>query len=185
MVNSEWWMVGGGATAERSKGGSVTRQIELVFPECDKVLAARLYEEQAPVSCEAIWRWLEQPREETLRHAWPTLPEMWFWVPPMPELPYENATVFPRAGDLLLYHYDQVGGNYTSPTGRVMAFDIGIYYAQGYSLLKRGWIGGNLIGAIAEVKQLAPVIARQMIQGTQKLIVRRGAAKETISEPRA
>ena len=89
----------------------MTKQIELVFPECDKTLVACLYDDKAPASCEALWRALGQPTEDTLRHAWPTLAEMWFWIPPIPELPYENATVFPKAGDLLLYHYDSAGGN--------------------------------------------------------------------------
>lgn len=152
----------------------MARHIELVFPECDKRLLARLYEKEAPVSCHALWHMLEQPMEETLRHAWPTLAEMWFWIPPIPHLPYENATVFPKAGDLLLYHYDQPGGNYTSASGRVMAFDIGIYYAQGYSLLGNAqWVPGNLVATIAEPKELAAIIAKQMLQGTQKITVRR------------
>ena len=55
-----------------------------------------------------------------------------------------------------------------------MAFDIGIYYAQGYNLLGNGqWIPGNLVASTAEVKQLAPVIAKQMLQRTQRIMVRR------------
>jgi hypothetical protein len=151
----------------------MSRQIELVFPESDAQLAAILYEDQAPTSSDALWNALEQPMETTLRHAWPRLPEMWFFVPPIPDLPYENATVFPKAGDLLYYHYDQPGGNYTAPSGREMAFDIGIYYAPGYSLLKQGWISGNLVAHIDDVRGLAPVVATQMLKGQQPITVRR------------
>jgi hypothetical protein len=151
----------------------MAKEIELIFPECDKTVVAELYEDRAPVSCGKLWEILEKPLEEKLGHAWPKLPEMWFFVPPMPGLPYENATVFPKGGDLVLYHYDQRGGNYKSPEGREMAFDIGIYYAQGHSLLAAGWISANLVGAVRDVKELAPIIARQMLQGKQKIIVRR------------
>jgi len=155
---------------------AMPKEIELIFPECNnKTLVAVLHEDRAPVSCKKIWDILEKPLEEKLGHAWPKLPELWFFVPPMPGLPYENATVLPKGGDLVLYHYDQRGGNYTSPEGRVMAFDIGIYYAQGYSFLSNGnWISANLVGELRDVKELAPIIAHQMmIQGKQKIIVRR------------
>ncbi|MCX7887893.1 MAG: DUF3830 family protein [Verrucomicrobiae bacterium] len=158
------------------------KEIELIFPECgNRTLVAVLYEDRAPISCRRVWEILERPLEEKLGHAWPKLPELWFFVPPMPGLPYENGTVLPRAGDVVLYHYDQKGGNYVSPEGRVMAFDIGIYYAQGCSYLPvelgmTGWVSANLVGAIRDPEQLAPVVAHQFLHGKQRIIVRRKSA---------
>lgn len=155
------------------------KEIELIFPECDNcTLVATLHEERAPITCRKIWDWLEKPVEELAGSPWPKLPELYVWVPPMPGLPYENATSFPKAGDLLLAHYDQFGGNYTSPEGRVMAFDLAIFYAPTYLYLPvdkgyAGWISANHIGTLQDVREMAPIVARQLLGGKQKIILRR------------
>jgi hypothetical protein len=153
------------------------REIELELPDCQTTLRATLLEDAAPKTSEVVWSLLERPIEETLGHAWPYIPELWFWMPPVPELPFENATVFPEAGDIVFYHYDQPGGNYTSPGGREMAFDLGIYYAQGFSKLPAcGWMSANLVAKITRVESMAPAIAYAMTHGEQRVIARRGTA---------
>jgi len=154
----------------------MARAIELEFPDISVTLTARLLEDEAPRSVDLLWEILETPLEETLGHAWPWLPELWFWVPPIPELPFENATVFPNAGEIVFYHYDQPGGNHRTPGGREMAFDLGIYYAQGASKLPAcGWMSANHVATLTDVELLRPVIARAMVEGDQRVTARRAA----------
>jgi len=138
-------------------------------------VTARLLEEEAPRSCDILWRLLERPLEEQLGHAWPTLPELWFYIPPVPELPFENASVFPKAGEVVIYHYDQHhGSNYRTPEGRDLVFDLGIYYANGYSELAAcGWMSANRVARLEDVRALAPVIVRAFRHGKQRVIARR------------
>jgi hypothetical protein len=155
----------------------MAREIELEFPDSGTTLTAELLDELAPRTTAAVWDFLSEPLEQTLEHAWPWLPELWLWVPPVPELPFENATVFPEAGDIVFYHYDQPGGNFVTPGGREMAFDFGIYYAQGHSKLPAcGWMSANHFARITDVQAMAPVIGHEMLHGTQRVIVRRGRA---------
>jgi hypothetical protein len=152
----------------------MSRRMELAFPDAEVRLQARLHDEDAPRTSEVVWRLLEQSFEATLNNAYPWLPELWFWIPPVPELPFENATVFARAGEIVLYHYDQPGGNYTSPDGRVMAFDLGIYYTQGHSNLPAcGWMSANLVATIEDLEALKPVVARAFYEKTQRIVVSR------------
>lgn len=66
----------------------------------------------------------------------------------------------------MLYHY-------VRPNGRKV-FDIGIYYARGYSLIEVGWLPGNGIGRIdGNIEGLRKVVARAMSKGDQELIVKR------------
>jgi hypothetical protein len=58
-----------------------------------------------------------------------------------------------------------------------MAFDFGIYYAQGHSKLPAcGWMSANHFARIGDVQAMAPVIGHEMLHGTQRVIVRRGRA---------
>ena len=148
--------------------------MELAFPDVGATIRARLEDERAPRSADYVWSLLEQPLEATLNNAWPWLPELWFWIPPDPALPFENGTVFPRAGEIVLYHYDQPGGNYTSTEGRVMAYDLGIYYVQGHSNLPAvGWMAANHVATIDDREALKPIVAHAFLHDTQRLVVSR------------
>lgn len=151
------------------------RVIEFDFPDCAATVQARLEERDAPQTCEVLWSMLEMPLEETLKHAWGHLPELWFFVPPAPELPLENATMFPDPGNVMLFHYDQPGGgNFFTPGGREMAFDLGLFYAQGFvKVPPTGWISGNHAATITDVGAMAPVVAHAIMYGDQHVIARR------------
>ena len=107
------------------------KKIQLLFPECAVEVKATLFEDEAPLSCKAVWQFLEEPMEANLRNAWPALPELYFYIPEIEDLPFENPVMFATAGDLVLYHYTRRNGQ--------KVFDIGIYYARGYSLIETGW----------------------------------------------
>lgn len=149
----------------------MSKKIQLIFPECDVELKASLFEDKAPLSCKAVWQFLEKPRETLLHNCWPALPELWFFIPEIENLPFENPVMFTTPGDLLLYHYVRANGQ--------KVFDIGIYYTKGYSLIETGWLPGNGIGRIDEdMRGLKKVVARAMLNGDQKLIVKKAEGKK-------
>ena len=147
----------------------MTRQIKLEFPELDIEAIATLLEEDAPDTCETMWRFLERPLEAAVSIGIETGPEIWVLVPPAPDLPDENATVFPIPGDLLFYHYSG-----QKPHGEKV-YDIGIYYARGgKGLLRVGWTPGNLFATITENLAGVQRVASEMHRsGPKKVIVRR------------
>jgi hypothetical protein len=148
------------------------RQIKLTFPEMNIEAVATLIEDKAPDTCATVWKFLEKPFEATVRIGIETGPEIWFLVPPAPELPNENSTVFPIPGDLLFYHYDG-----QLPHGEKV-YDIGIYYNRGgKSLLNVGWTPGNLFATISENLSGVQQVAREMFQsGPKKIVVERVSA---------
>jgi hypothetical protein len=145
------------------------RQIRLTFPQLNIEAVATLIEEQAPDTCDIVWKFLEKPWESMVKIGIETGPEIWFLVPPAPELPNENSTVFPIPGDLLFYHYDG-----QLPHGEKV-YDIGIYYNRGgKSLLKVGWTPGNLFATITENLSGMQKVAGEMFQsGPKKIVVQR------------
>jgi hypothetical protein len=144
----------------------VARQIKLVFPELNIEAMATLLETEAPDTCDTVWQFLEQPLEATVHIGTETGPEIWFLVPPAPDLPNENSTVFPIPGDLLFYHYDG-----QKPHGEKV-YDIGIYYARGgKGLLNVGWTPGNRFAEISENLVGVQQVVREMHRSGPKSIV--------------
>ncbi len=146
----------------------MAREIELIFPDSNIIAVAKLCEREAPISCEALWKILEKPLEEKLYHGHETGPELWFYISPIPDLPYENATMFPIPGDLLLYHYEG-----QKPKGEKV-YDIGIYYGRGHSLLNVGWTPGNIVATVTENLEGIVSVAKNInARGPERIIVRR------------
>ena len=134
------------------------KQFEIVFEDRGIAVRATLLEAQAPITCETFWQGIGESWHADLHHGRETGPELWCYVaPPVEELPYENATVFPDPGDILYYHYIQ------PPTrDGAKIFDVGIYYGRGCSKLAQGWIPGNLFARVVdrgEIKKLEAVAA--------------------------
>jgi hypothetical protein len=89
----------------------MTRKIAIVAVESGVRVVARLYEKEAPKTCEAMWKCLETPMETGAIHA------MWVGrelMLPMPlenqrvdpqTIPLENATGYPLAGDLMFCYF--------------------------------------------------------------------------------
>ena len=147
----------------------MSRRIRLSFPGTGVVVVCTLLEQEAPVTCETVWQALAEPRTETVHHGHETGPELWFLMPPAPELPNENATLFPIPGDLLFYHYDG-----QLPRGEKV-YDIGMYYARGgRGLLNTGWTPGNLFATVTENLQgLQQMAAHIKNYGPQTVVVER------------
>jgi len=143
----------------------MARQIRVTFPELNIEVIATLLEEQAPLTCEAIWAMLAKPLEGSARHGHETGPELYVLTPPAPDVPDENATLFPIPGDFLFYHY---AGQL--PRGEKV-YDIGMYYNRGgKGLLRVGWTPGNLFATVTTNLAGLQQAARQVIETGPKRI---------------
>jgi len=147
----------------------MAKRIKLVFPTSGVEVVATLLEEQAPATCETVWKVLEKPLEGKVYHGHETGPEIYFFMPPAPDLPNENSTVFPIPGDLLFYHYDG-----QLPRGEKV-YDVGVYYGRGgKGLLAVGWTPGNLFAAVTENLEGLQKVGREVSNsGPQPVVVER------------
>jgi Protein of unknown function (DUF3830) len=84
------------------------RRIALAIPELGVSASVRLLTDRAPLTCQAIWAILEEPVERRLIHTATTGPVVLFYdLPPIPDarqLPIENHTIYPKAGDILYFY---------------------------------------------------------------------------------
>jgi len=143
----------------------MARQIRLTFPASGEKVIATLLEEDAPATCEMVWRVLEKPLKGPANHARGIGPEIYVMMPPAPEVPNENLTVFPIPGDLLFYHY--VG---QLPRGEKI-YDIGIYYDRGgHSFWNVGWVPGNVFATVAENLEGLQRVGREISNSGAQLI---------------
>lgn len=143
----------------------MSKKIRLSFPELDIDVVASLLEEQAPLTCDAVWCALEEPLEGSCRHGHDSGPEIYVLMPPAPNVPDENATVFPIPGDFLFYHYSG-----QLPRGEKI-YDIGMYYDRGgFSLLRIGWTPGNLFATVTENLRGLQLVAREIHETGPKRI---------------
>jgi hypothetical protein len=89
----------------------MARKIELEIVESGIRAVAELLEEEAPKTCEAMWKALETPLETLALHAIWLGRTIEVGVPEAnrnfdPEqIPMENATITPSPGDLLWKHF--------------------------------------------------------------------------------
>jgi len=144
-------------------------------------LPCTLLDQLAPRSCEFLWSLAGSNAEIAVNHAIWTGPELSCPLPAasLPPgvdnspLPPENATTFPRAGDLGLV-WLRSGSIRGLPPGDF--FDIGIFYDEGARLLMPfGWIKANIAAAIAPPDlPIAQEFAREIRQkGGCRLRIRR------------
>ncbi len=87
------------------------KKIEILFTQSGIRAIATLLEEQAPKTCEAIWKALETPIVQKGIHAMWTGHEVMIEIPEenhrfVPtSIPLENATSHPQAGELLWSYF--------------------------------------------------------------------------------
>jgi hypothetical protein len=141
----------------------------------EATITAELLEDEAPITAENLWEAMAEPFRARLHHGRHVAAELWCYLPePKEEIPYENSTVFPDAGDVLYYHFIQ------PPTrqGR-WVFDLGIFYSRSQSRIPPGWLSGNLVarllGGQETIRQLE-LIASDLLRGEPiEIILRRRA----------
>jgi hypothetical protein len=139
----------------------------------DATVTAELLEDEAPIAGENLWEAMAEPLLARLHHGRHCAAELWCYLPePKEQIPYENSTVFPDAGDILYYHFIQ------PPTrqGRWVC-DLGIFYSRGQSRIAPGWLPGNLVARLLggdETIRRLELIASDLLRGEPvEVILRR------------
>ncbi|MGO1508940.1 MAG: DUF3830 family protein [Actinomycetaceae bacterium] len=120
---------------------------------------ARLLDDEAPLTCEAVWRAL--PRTGDAFHAKFARNEVYTLLPRIEAAPRrENPTVTPIPGDLCLFDFEpwEIGNPaYGYEAGSAAhaaqgATDLAIFYDRNNLLLNGdvGWVPGNVFGTVVE-----------------------------------
>lgn len=136
----------------------MTRHIEVVFEKRDVRVVARLLDDEAPRTCEAVWRAL--PAGGDLFHAKYARNELYTFVPPPPDGDPgpENPTVTPLPGDLCWFSFSAgqlPSGSYgyaadEGAGGQDRVVDLALFYGRNNLLLNGdvGWVPANVFGAV-------------------------------------
>lgn len=161
------------------------RKIELAIPDLDVTATVRLLTERAPRTCAAIWDALEAPVERRLIHTTVTGSVVFFYnFPPLDgaaELPLENHTIYPKAGEILYFYQPWNGMRDLAdhdPSWRNPYDDVHeMYFAYGAANLRMptedGW-RGSVWGVIEEgLDDFARACRWMRMEGTKNIIMRR------------
>ncbi len=130
------------------------RLITLNEPVSGLSARCELLDAAAPESCAFMWELAERGASFEAMHAIWTGPEISVPMPAStlpagmatPAIPFENATSYPDAGDIVLA-YLAAGSTKGLPPGNF--YDIGLFYGSGGRLLMPfGWIQANVCARI-------------------------------------
>ncbi len=134
----------------------MTRLIRFTEPRSELSVTCRLLDDEAPQSAEFLWQLASRGRTFDAIHAMWTGPELSCPLPysVLPEdlakieIPQENASSHPRAGEVVLA-YLSAGSVKGLPPGPF--FDLGLFYEDGGRLLMPfGWIKANICAEIQD-----------------------------------
>lgn len=132
----------------------MARYVEIILEKRDVRCTARLLDEQAPRTCEAVWRAL--PVGGEIFHAKYASNEIYTLVAPFAEQEPgpENRTLTPTGGDVM-YFYLPAGTSLPPEARKVAAqrggvVDLAIFYDRNNLLLSptEGFIPGNVYATI-------------------------------------
>jgi hypothetical protein len=135
----------------------VARHIQVSLEQRDVRCRARLLDEQAPRTCEAIWAAL--PQGGQTYHAKYARNEIYALVSAFadPEPGHENTTITPIPGDLVYFGFEPwqlaaASHGYQDPAlhGASRSVDIAVFYNRNNLLLNPdfGFVPGNVFGTI-------------------------------------
>ena len=131
------------------------RFIEVTLRKRGVSCIARMLDDLAPKTCEAMWNAL--PQENDAFHAKYASNEVYTLVPPFApsEIGMENPTVTPITGDLLYFYFPP--GAVNVPSLREVAFsrglvDLAIFYGRDNLILSpnMGLVPGNRFAEVTE-----------------------------------
>lgn len=155
----------------------MSRQLFLRFGS-EVEARATLHDDKAPATTQAIWDALAEPVDVTAVHAAFAGPEIMTGLPEHaqtfdPNLPQENQTCFPAAGDLLWYY--QAADQMKGVEGEL--WEIGLFYADGGRIFgPLGWTPCNIFASVTEgLEALAEACADTRISGAKTLTIGRVA----------
>lgn len=134
----------------------MTRLIRIIEPVSGLAVRCALLDDAAPKSSAFLWDLAERGASFDAMHAIWTGPEISVPMPDQtlpdamarPEIPLENATSFPAAGDIVLA-YLTAGSIKGLPPGPF--YDIGLFYDDGGRMLMPfGWLQANVCARILD-----------------------------------
>ncbi|MEX2374979.1 MAG: DUF3830 family protein [Dehalococcoidia bacterium] len=138
----------------------MTRYMSITLTERDVRCIARLLDDEAPRTAEAVWQAL--PLEGDAYHAKYARNEVYTFVPPFAasEPGLEHPTITPIPGDVCYFafsaaqlHANTYGyGEGEASAGRDGVIDLAIFYGRNNLLLNAdiGWVPGNVFASIVE-----------------------------------
>jgi hypothetical protein len=129
----------------------MARKIEILLTKRKVRGVATLLEEDAPLTCAAVWNAL--PLEGDAYHARWAGREVYTLVPPLGSDPgKENATILPIAGDLLYFEIGAASIDIPPERRTGQPFiDIALFYGRNSFLLgPEGYAPGNLFATVSE-----------------------------------
>ncbi|MFJ5263641.1 DUF3830 family protein [Streptomyces sp. NPDC088387] len=133
------------------------RYVEIALVKRGVTCTARLLDDRAPVTCEAVWQAL--PLGGDVYHAKYARNEIYALFEPFAatEPPLENPTVTPIPGDLCYFSFagTELGARsygYDREVPATTVVDLALFYERNNLLLNAdvGWVPGTVWGAITE-----------------------------------
>jgi hypothetical protein len=136
------------------------RHISITLVQRDVRCVARLLDEEAPRTAEAVWQAL--PLEGDAYHAKYARNEVYTFVPPFADAEpgLEHPTITPIPGDVVYFNFSATqlhAGTYgygedEATAGHDRAIDLAIFYGRNNLLLNAdvGWVPGNVFATIIE-----------------------------------
>ena len=131
------------------------RKIEVVLEKRGVRCVAELLEEEAPKTCDAVWRAL--PQSGQAYHAKFASNEVFTLVPPFadPEPGLENPSIMPIPGDIAYFYFPP--GQVSFPdvadfAGTLGVVDLAIFYGRNNFLFSpaTGPVPGNIFATVTE-----------------------------------
>lgn len=134
------------------------RYFSMRFEDDDIIIQVELLDREAPITCDAFWKMLESPIENTARHAVMvgrsialrdsfSVEEVRRGLGEKTLLPPENLTAFPAPGDVLFVQFDETTGR--NRGSRPPHYQINLFYGpDNRYLLPMGLLSLNCFARI-------------------------------------
>jgi Protein of unknown function (DUF3830) len=135
----------------------VARHVKITLEKRDISCIARLLDDEAPRTCEAVWNAL--PLAGDAFHAKYARNEVYAMVPRFAQEPIgpENTTVTPIPGDVMYFDFaagmlDRAYREHVGIDGMPGVVDLAIFYGRNNLLINgdQGWVPGNVFASIVE-----------------------------------
>lgn len=125
------------------------RRVRITLTKRGVVVRARLLDDRAPRTCDAIWASL--PIEGDVAHSRYARHQIYTLVPGRSAPPPENTTITPIPGDLV-YWPVPVTDPAEVPAGTQVLMDLGVYYDRNNLLLSPdvGWQPNTVYGTVTD-----------------------------------
>ena len=164
----------------------MTRYVEIMLEKRNVRCVARLLDNEAPKTCEAVWQAL--PQGGSIFHAKYASNEIFTLVPALHDDPgNENRTITPIPGDVMYFYLHP--GTRLPPEAQSLCrpeqglVDLAVFYDRNNLLLSPsdGFTPGNVFGAIVrgldEMKSAGHSVWREGAMGERLLFQRLGKAQ--------